>query len=54
MHVLDIRERGCYLLHPMCKNATMNQVTIMLAASKNVLFPDHSHLLTTSTDDLTL
>ena len=26
----------------------------MIAISKNVLFPGHNHLLTTSTDDLTL
>ena len=26
----------------------------MLATSKNVLFPGHNHLLTTSTDDFTL
>ena len=26
----------------------------MLATTKNVLFPGHNHLLTTSTDDLTL
>ena len=33
------------------KKATIHQVTTMLAASKNVLFPGHNHLLTTSTDD---
>ena len=26
----------------------------MLATSKNVLFPDHSHMLTTGTDDPSL
>ena len=26
----------------------------MLATSKNILFPGHNHLLTTSTDDLIL
>ena len=36
------------------KKATMNQVTTMLATSKKVLFPDHNHLLTTSTDDPSL
>ena len=36
------------------KNNTIHQVTTMLATSKNVLFPGHKHLLTTSTDDLTL
>ena len=30
---------------------TIHQVTTMLATSKNVLFPGHSHLLTTGTDD---
>ena len=30
------------------------QVTTMLATSKDVLFPGHSHLLTTGTDDPTL
>ena len=29
------------------KNAIIHQVTIMLATSKNVLFPGHNHLLTT-------
>ena len=38
----------------MCKKATINQVTTMLATSKNVLFPGHNHLLTTGTDDSTL
>ena len=33
---------------------TIHQVTTMLATSKNVLFPGPNHLLTTSTDDLTL
>ena len=32
----------------------IHQVTPMLATSKNVLFPGHNHLLTTSTDDQTL
>ena len=36
------------------KKATVHQVTIMLATSKNVLFPGYNHLLTTSADDLTL
>ena len=30
-----------------CKKATIHQLT----ASKNVLFPGHNHMLTTSTDD---
>ena len=36
------------------QKATMHQVTTMLATSKNVLFPDHNHLLTTATDDHSL
>ena len=32
----------------------VRQDATMLATSKNVLFPGHNHLLTTSTDDLTL
>ena len=32
----------------------IHQVTTMLATSKNVLCPGHSHLLTTSADDPTL
>ena len=38
----------------LCKTATIHQVTTMLATSKNVLFPGHSHLLTTGADDPTL
>ena len=38
----------------LCKEATIHQVTTMLATSKNVLFPGHNHLLTTGTDDLSL
>ena len=34
------------------KEATIHQVSTMLATSKNVLFPGHDHLLTTGTDDL--
>ena len=37
-----------------CKKATIHQVTTMLSTSKNVLFPGHIHLLTTSADDPTL
>ena len=36
------------------KKATIYQVTTMLATSKNVQFPGHSHLLTTGTDDPSL
>ena len=33
------------------QKATIHQVTTMLVTSENALFPGHSHLLTTSTDD---
>ena len=33
------------------KKPTIHHLTTMLATSKNVLFPGHNHLLTTSTDD---
>ena len=36
------------------QNGTIHQVTTMLATSKNVLFPGHTNLLTTGTDDMTL
>ena len=36
------------------KKATIHQVITMLATSKNVLFPGHDHLLTTSNDVPTL
>ena len=39
--------------HALDKNATIHQVTTMLATSK-VLFPGHNHLLTTGTDDPSL
>ena len=32
------------------EKATIHQMTIMLATSKNVLFPGHNHMLTTGTD----
>ena len=35
-------------------SSTIHQLTTMLATSKNVLYPGHNHLLTTSTDDLSL
>ena len=40
--------RGHVSLH---KKATIHQVTMVLATSKNVRFPGNAHLLTTSTDD---
>ena len=43
------------LQHPtQRKKVTIQQVTIMLATSMNILFPGHNHLLTTSTDDPSL
>ena len=51
---------GSHLLFPCVatitaqKKATIHQVTTMLAISKYLLFPGHSHLLTTGTDELTL
>ena len=36
------------------KQATIHQVTTMLATSKNVLFPGDNHLLTTGTDHSSL
>ena len=36
------------------QKATIHQVTTMLAIAKNVLFPGHTHLLTTGTDDPSL
>ena len=36
------------------KKVTMHQVTTMPATAKNVRFPGHNHLLTTSTDNPTL
>ena len=36
------------------KKPTIQQVTTMLATSKNVLFPGHNHLVTTGTDDPSL
>ena len=37
--------------HYRAKKPTIHQVTTMLATSKNVLFPGHNHLPTTSTDN---
>ena len=36
------------------KKDTIHQVTTKLATPKNVLFPGHNHLLTTSADDHSL
>ena len=43
-----------YVKWSLGKKGIIHQVTTMLATSKNVLFPGHNHLLTTSADDLTL
>ena len=40
-------------IYTLIKKATIHQVTTMLATSKNVLLPGHSHLLPTGTDDST-
>ena len=39
---------------PLHKNATIHQVTTLLAISKNVMIPGHNHLLTTDADDPSL
>ena len=36
------------------KKSGIHRVTTMLATSKSVIFPGHSHLLTTGTNDKTL
>ena len=41
-------------LYSLRKKASIDQVTTMLATSKNVPFPGHNHLLTTGTDDPSL
>ena len=41
----------CHCWLSLYKEATTHQVTTMQAISKNVLFPGHNHLLTTSADD---
>ena len=43
-----------HLVISTAQNATIHQVTTMLATSINVQFPDHNHLLTTGADDPTL
>ena len=47
---------GEYNTYTLGTNATIHQVTTMLATSKNVLFPGHryNHLLTTGADNSTL
>ena len=53
------RKSMAYNLHilmnnPLCKKATIHQLTTMLATSKKALFPGHNYLLTTGANDLTL
>ena len=45
---------GQLLYESLGKNATIHQVTTMLATSENVLFTGYYHLLTTDTDDPSL
>ena len=40
-----------YFHIPLRKKNTIHQLTTMVSASKNALFPGHNHLLTTSADD---
>ena len=49
--LLSLRDMLHHTLH---KKVTIQQVTTMLATSKNVPFPGHNHLLTTGTDGPTL
>ena len=42
------------VVSPLVNKVTIHQVTTMLATSKNILFPGHSHLLTTGDDDSSL
>ena len=53
MHLINIDDytKKIFTLR---KEATIHQVTTMLAASNNVIFPGHNHLLTTGTDDPSL
>ena len=50
----SVSESGQFADTCTTQKATINQVTTMLATSKNVLFPDHNHLLTTGADDPSL
>ena len=43
----------CYI-HAVGNKATIHQLATMLSTSKYVLFPGHSHLLTTGADDPSL
>ena len=44
-------ETSNFLQIPLRKKSTIHHVTTILATSKNVRFPGHSHLFTTSIDD---
>ena len=55
--LLYFQSNSCTLLsdfNTAPKKATIQQVTTMLATSKNVLFQGHNQLLTTGNDELTL
>ena len=41
-------------LYLTAQKATIQEVTTMLATSKNILFPGHNHLLTAGTDNPSL
>ena len=43
----------CYITYT-AQKASIHQETTMIFISKNVLFPDHNYLITTSTDDPSL
>ena len=45
------RTHGVDMMHNTAQKATIQQLTTMLATSKNVLFAGYNHLLTTGTDD---
>ena len=54
LHELLLKIAQYFVYPSLGKIATIDQVTTMLATSKNVLFPGHNHLLTTGVDDPSL
>ena len=54
LFLVNHRDRKHTQKRSLGKQATIHQVTTMLATCKNVLFPGHNHLLTTCSDDLIL
>ena len=54
VHTTKTSHSSRYTVRSLRKKATINQVTTMLASSKNVPFPGHNHLITTGTDDPSL